>query len=125
MKVVVCLALVFLSSAKAIADCKDESKDLDSCLQCCTDTSQAAEFIGKDYRAAAALAEACKKDHKVDPKILKDLYAKYRIDGSIYFTACANPNFVQGGQFSAEPYDACVKACEEKFKQKKKASKKQ
>lgn len=114
------LLIPLLIAQGASALCTDEATDLDSCLQCCTDTAQTALAIEGNPKLASDMASLCKNNQKVDSEKFKAFYAKYKLEGTIYLTACANPQFLQDQKFNAEPYVDCVKTCEAKFKEKTK-----
>ena len=112
--------ILLILSVMSYASCKDETKGLDACLQCCTDTTQAAQMLKENAIMAADLSKLCKEGKVPNQEASQAFYSKYKIEMSLLYSACRDTHFMNDQVYVAESYKECVKSCEEAFKVKKK-----
>lgn len=111
----------FLSIENSIANCTEETKSFDDCLQCCTDTALVQTTLKEAPSIGQVIVDGCQADQRtgVASGSYKGIYEKFKVDYTTYRILCENKTFLNTAKYEALPYEKCPDVCEKKFKEKK------
>ena len=117
--------LVFLFTNISSGNCADQSKSLEKCLQCCTDTIVGQDSVKssgipvKELTAVCVTSKSGERTADLSSQNAKDIYRKYKIDPGVMELICANTTLISGTK-DISPYKDCATTCGTKFSKKEK-----
>ena len=115
--------LTFLFTNISSAKCADQSKTLEKCLQCCTDTVVGQDSVKSSGIPVKELTSVCvtntsgERTADLSSQNAKDIYRKYKIDPGVMELICANTS-ANSGTKDISPYKDCATTCGKKFSKK-------